>query len=149
MNPPPPHVYPTVHSSATKDGVGDESRGPPFPRNYHYHRVSGRSHSHYRRRLEADSSIRDEIEADQRPTALSPTTKRFLAEAMSLPMDAEDSSASGFFPLVVPPAERVLSVASASVYSEPEIDTFPDMRKSTQSGWYSKSILKSMFSNKN
>lgn len=148
MNRLPLRSDPTVHLSAAKDGIGEESRDPPFHRDYHYGRVSNRLRPHYRRLSEADTRVREEIEADQRPTALSPTTKRFLAEAMSLPMNAEDLSASGLFPLTDPPAERVLSVASASVYSEPEIETVPDMRKSTQSGWYSKSIFKSMFPNK-
>lgn len=112
----------------------NKSQKAPTNRSYHYKRVSDSMKPHYRRSSEmtgslANSSIKEETNHDQRATVLSPTTKNLLAEAMSLPMDGERSRRGPFMQSMAR-EQHVLSVASGSVYTEPEIESFPDQRKS-------------------
>jgi hypothetical protein len=153
-NQPALSINPPVQSQEPKESLlPSKHNNVDNNRSYHYKRVSDSVKPHYRRFSEmtgslSNSSIKEETDHDQRATVLSPTTKNLLAEAMALPMNGERSR-RGPFMQTIAPEQHFLSVASGSVYTEPEIESFPDQRKSAQSGWYSKSIFNGiMFPNK-
>lgn len=124
--------------------------------------ASDRHIYHYRKHSHAETPIRLPAEpvagfevhcnngdADEHATALSPNTSRLLVEAMALPISSETERPEVYQPLTVDPyrlPQHTLSVASAYSYLEPEVETAAERRRHTyRSSWYTKSILKGLF----